>query len=207
MTTNEFIEMLKKEDPSGQAHVRMSGGVPIFAELKDGYWDGPYNYLDDDENLVISTMGSKVDIHTMDVWDFVEDNMSGSTSFDDIQEKIKFDMGNMLSERNKELRVDPIIKEAREAYDSIKEIKDRLYKEGLNTMIENAGKGWTWFQDKRIDSDDPRKHFYYTWKIYNEDGKEQGSNVNMTESIQKSGIWERVDNNKKEGYYEWIYKN
>lgn len=27
----------------------------------------------------------------------------------------------------------------------------------------------------------------------------------MTECVMKSGEWERKDNNKKEGYYEWVF--
>lgn len=62
MTTKEFIDMLEKADPSGEAHVRLpGGGVPIFAELKDGYWDGPYAFLDGNV-YNISTKGYKVDI-------------------------------------------------------------------------------------------------------------------------------------------------
>lgn len=81
MTTNEFIEMLRKADPKGDGHVRLPGdGVPIFGETKEGYWDGPYQYLEYTENkspydavLVTTTKGYKVDIHVMDfdniVWD------------------------------------------------------------------------------------------------------------------------------------------
>lgn len=50
MTTSEFIKMLQDADPSGEAHIRMSGGVPKYAELKEGYWDGPYSYIDSDGN-------------------------------------------------------------------------------------------------------------------------------------------------------------
>lgn len=71
MTTSEFIEILKKADPSGEAHIRMEGGIPLFAELKPGYWDGPYSYIDKDDNYVYTSAGSKVDIYCVDIWDFV----------------------------------------------------------------------------------------------------------------------------------------
>ena len=30
MKTKDFIKMLQDEDPSGEAHIRMSGGVPTW---------------------------------------------------------------------------------------------------------------------------------------------------------------------------------
>lgn len=65
MTTNELIEMLKKEDPEGNCHVRIHGEMPWFAEKKPGYWDGPYTYVEED-TMVFSTKGDKVDIRTME---------------------------------------------------------------------------------------------------------------------------------------------
>ena len=52
MTTSQFIKMLQEADPSGEAHIRMEGGIPLFAELKPGYWDGPYEYIDEDDNYL-----------------------------------------------------------------------------------------------------------------------------------------------------------
>ena len=76
-----------------------------------------------------------------------------------------------------------------------------------NGLVENAKKGWTWFQNKKVDGDDkPNWYIYYHWKVYNEKGKEEGSCVHNTESVLKSGDWEKVDNKKKKGYYQWIYK-
>ncbi len=65
--------MLQDADPTGEAHVRLPGGGAVyFAERKEGYWDGPYMYLEGDHHmshatLVISTKGDKVDIHTVDL--------------------------------------------------------------------------------------------------------------------------------------------
>ena len=78
MTTKELIEMLQKADPTGNAHIRMEGGIPWFAELKEGYWDGPYSYLDEDGNWVYTTKGDKVDLHMIDVYDFVVRQTEGS---------------------------------------------------------------------------------------------------------------------------------
>ena len=76
MKTKDFIKMLQEEDPSGECHVRLNGDPIWFAEQKAGYWDGPYNYIkkgkDGKYTWIASTKGHKVDIHTMDLFDFAE---------------------------------------------------------------------------------------------------------------------------------------
>ncbi len=52
----------------------------------------------------------------------------------------------------------------------------------------------------------PNMHHYYTWKVYDESGKDQGSNLYNVQSVYKSGLFERHDNGVKEGYYQWIKK-
>lgn len=208
MTTKELIKMLQDADPTGEAHVRMEGGIPYLAEPKPGYWDGPYSYLDEDGNWVESSKATKIDIWTMDIWDFVERQLdiNPDADFELIREKIKFELVG-AKENNQKYTIDPLLKKAKEAFDEINEIENKIYQKSLENMVENGKKGWTWFQDKKIDSDKPNMHFYYTWKIYDETGKVQGSCINNTESVQKSGLWERVDNGVKPGYYQWIFKN
>jgi hypothetical protein len=93
MTTSEFIEMLKKADPSGKAHIRLpGGGVPIGAELKEGYWDGPYQMIDPiDKALVTTVAGMKVDIHVKDfsniVWELNGD-------MEKIRKRIRFNFSS-----------------------------------------------------------------------------------------------------------------
>ena len=70
MKTKDFIKMLQEADPSGEAYIRMQGGVPHCAELKEGYWDGPFQYIDDDGNFVTSIKEFKVDIHCIDILKF-----------------------------------------------------------------------------------------------------------------------------------------
>ena len=89
MKTKEFIEMLQKADPSGEAHVRMDGGIPYYAEGKPGYYDGPYSYIDEDGNYTYSSAGTKVDIYTKDIFDFVDDIVSRNpdTTWEDVEKK------------------------------------------------------------------------------------------------------------------------
>lgn len=199
MKTSEFIKMLQEADPSGEAHIRMEGGIPLFAELKPGYWDGPYSYIDEDDNYVTSTEGDKIDIHCLDIEGFIESN--DHLLWEELKEKFIFKFTYV----NKKEREDGVLKIAKEAYDEHIKIEQECYQRSLESMIKNAEKGWTWFQNKEIDSNENSMHVYYTWKIFDETGKEMGSNVHMTEVVFKSGLWEKLDNGKIEGYYEWAY--
>jgi hypothetical protein len=69
MKVKDFIKMLQEHDP--EDYVRLDGGAILFAEPKEGYWDGPYEYINEDGNFVISIKSNKVDIHTIDVEDFI----------------------------------------------------------------------------------------------------------------------------------------
>jgi hypothetical protein len=76
MKTKDFIKMLQKEDPSGEGFLRINNEPILFVESKEGYWDGPYNYIERDEDdkmvWVQSTQGYKVDVMTMDMFLFAE---------------------------------------------------------------------------------------------------------------------------------------
>ena len=70
MTTAELIKLLQEEDPGGNAHVRVSGGVITGAQLKEGYWDGAYSYIQDGK-YITSRDGMKVDLWTESFEDFI----------------------------------------------------------------------------------------------------------------------------------------
>jgi len=76
MKTKDLIRKLQEADPSGELNVRINGGPISFVEEKEGYWDGTYNYLEKDKTgkpiWVQSTKNHKVDIYTMELFDFVE---------------------------------------------------------------------------------------------------------------------------------------
>jgi hypothetical protein len=209
MKTKDFIKMLQDEDPTGESHVRLSGGIPYAAEMKPGYYDGPYSYIDEDGNYVCTSQGSKVDIYCKELDDFVDDhvNIHDPENWEKIKSKFKFDYNNYMIVEQRQERINNVLKHAKESYDSSYEVYKGFYDKSTKEMIENAKKGWTWFQNKDVDKDiRPNLHYYYTWKIYDEFGKEQGSNVHMTESVLKSGLWVKLDNNVKEGYFQWVLK-
>lgn len=206
MKTKDFIKMLQEEDPSGEGYLRIGGGDPItFVTQKEGYWDGPYSYLEKGEDgkpiWVQTTEGYKVDVYTMDMFDFAE-RFQGN--WEEMKKHIQVKYTYLDNGQKEKSFMEFAEKECKE----YKDMKDRFYKEGYDEMVENAKKGWTWFQNKKVDGDDkPNFYIYYNWKVYDEKGKDQGSCIKNTESVQKSGDWERVDNNKKKGYYQWIYKH
>ena len=72
MKTKDFIKMLQEADPDGDCHVRLRGsGVPYHCNCNQGYYDGDYDYIDDDGNFVISREDWKLDVYTKDLGDFL----------------------------------------------------------------------------------------------------------------------------------------
>lgn len=200
--------MLQEADPTGEGYIRMEGGVPAYAIPKEGYWDGPYSYIDEEGNYVTSTKGYKIDVGCTDIDSFVRDNFNfhDENNWEKIKSKIKSDTTYAIKKQRDE-RHQNTIKYAKECFDDEYEIHDRLYKNNLKKALDNAEKGWTWYQNKEVDNDNGNNiHFYYTWLIYNENGKQEASCVAYTEPIMFSNQWEKVDNNVKEGYYQWIKK-
>lgn len=101
MKTKEFIKMLQEADPLGEAYVRLpDGGAPYYAEYKAGYWDGPYQYLDDPKlnkpTIITSSQGNKVDIYTIDHDDIV---WQENGEMERIKKRIKMDLIDLYPER------------------------------------------------------------------------------------------------------------
>ncbi len=205
MTTKQFIDMLQKADPKGEGHLRMPGGVPKFAEPKEGYWDGPYQYIDEEGNFVTSISGYKVDIHCVDIEDYASDlaDREEYQKWEDVEHHFKFELGGYSNKNQRNEKIQSYIERARSSWEEMRGIQKTMKDRALTEMLSNAEKGWKWFQDKKVDTEGGRHH-YYSWKVYDEKGKERGSNVWNTESVQKSGQWEKLDNGVKEGYYQWV---
>lgn len=137
MTTSQFIELLKKADPSGTAHIKLSDGIPLFVDSVEGIMDAPYSYLDEEGNYVFSTQGNKVEISTMDVWAFVEKNYHTGITWEEIKSKFKFD----LTYKNKELindRTNALLTYAKSAFDSVEQMHQ--YANSLDSQtLEDIG--------------------------------------------------------------------
>jgi len=145
MKTKDFIKLLQKEDPTGETHVRLPGGTPKWVESKPGYYDGPYSYIDEDGNYVLSDKGSKIDVHCSDIEDFIWEE-SGDTS------KVILDVHNPEKYKGS---IEKYSKEAREC------IEDLTRKMGEET-IDMINKGW-----KIVRKIEEGKFFNQHWYIRN----------------------------------------
>ncbi len=109
MKSKELIDLIKKADPGGEHHVRITGEsetkcIPYAVELVEGYYDGSYCY-EEDSVFHVSEEGSKVDIHCKDLEDFVWEHS------DSIRDKVKVHGKRSLKEAVKST-VDKILMDA-----------------------------------------------------------------------------------------------
>lgn len=86
--------MLQEADPTGEGCIRLpGGGAPFRAEAKEGYWDGPYEYLEKNENgddvIVTSTQGYKVDVSTKDISNII---WYENGNLDRIKKRVRYDL-------------------------------------------------------------------------------------------------------------------
>lgn len=129
MTTSELIKLLQEEDPEGNSHIRMNGGMPRFVIGKEGYWDGHYQYLDENGNFVTSIENDKIDIYSMDESEFVVDIYRDTISWEDVKLKFKFKLDGYCNiEHRKEIE-DKVLLKAEEAFKMMTEIKEKLKNE------------------------------------------------------------------------------
>ena len=136
MTTTKLIELLKEADPDGTAHVRIPGGTIFNVELKEGYWDGPYSYVEDGK-FIISTKEFKVDIIPHDYDDWIYDHEG---KFDDI--KIEF---TYLDGGKREQEYRDKFREISEEYGRVMK---QLNQESLETLLALLKKGAKIYQKK-----------------------------------------------------------
>lgn len=148
MKTKELIAELQREDPSGECHVRVCGLMPTFCESKPGYWDGPYEYIEDG-TLVFSTKGNKVDIHTMEPEDWVE------LHTDDWRDRIRFEYGYSNDRREKE-----VLDKMEKAEKEIKYLKQQFLEQFTFSVLQKIKDGWKIFHDK----DKPVQYNRMYWK-------------------------------------------
>ena len=212
MKTKELIRILQEADPSGESHVRMDGGIPFGVNKLDGYWDGYYTYLDENDNFVSSIEGSKVDILCMDIDDYVSNMIErdDGITWEEVKSKFVFKFGDYSDENQRNEKADNILAKAKERYIEYNKVCERLFNAELKDALKHEKEGWSWFQNKKVNSvpeNEVNMHYYYTWKIYKKNKKKESSNAWNTQPILKSGLFERLDNGKKRGYYQWVLKH
>ena len=127
MKTKDFIELLKKEDPTGEGYIRVEGGAIIGVDVKAGYWDGKYNWYDPKTRVLhISSQNYKVDVLTLDVDDIIW-NEEGD--MDKIRQRLKPDFDNYVNSDGQYKEFwNNVEKEALSAKKSIKAIKENANK-------------------------------------------------------------------------------
>lgn len=148
MKTKELIELLQKEDPEGNCHVRVCGEMPFFCEKKPGYWDGPYTYIEDD-TMVFSTKGNKVDIYTLEPDDWAERHL------DDWRDKIRFEYGYSDDDRKEK-----IIKSMEEVEKEWKFLEQQSMEQFTFSVLQKIKDGWKIYHDK----DQPVQYHRMYWK-------------------------------------------
>lgn len=135
MKTKDLIKMLQEEDPTGECHVRLNGSEPIiWVESKPGYWDGPYNYIENGEDnkptWVTSTKGNKIDIATIDLFDFAE-KFNGD--WNEMKKHIRVEYTYLNDDRKNQF-----LKNAKKECDEYNEMKNHVSK--MANEIKNKRK-------------------------------------------------------------------
>lgn len=211
MTTKEFIKMLKKADPKGTSHVRIDGTVPTHANLVEGYWDGPYTYINDKKQFVLSTRGNKVEIYTRDKESMVEDvmgrwdpwtgaNVTKEELWEKIKQKYVFELDDVFSEE----RIESFLEPVREHFEWYYNHELTTWPEYLDKVIELYKKGCRFFRKKEVG-----KMVYYSgWEFINkENPKIIGyANLATTKPILKSGRFKAIETDMfpNNEYFEFI---
>jgi hypothetical protein len=158
MKIKDFIKMLQEADPTGEAHIRLAGGVPVGAQLKPGYYDGYFEYLDDDNNLVLSTKYNKVDISCVESFDIIEQTINTCNTYkdsiDDMWMKVK---AKFKCELHYTDSFDNYMLTVKKEFDEWVIYQMKSDQEYLNTVIENYRNGSRYYRKKDF------KNFYDGW--------------------------------------------
>ncbi len=143
MTTKALIELLQKEDPEGNIHVRINGECPSFVERKAGYWDGSYSYVENDDyqkgKYIDTTKNDKIDIYTLSLEDYLHDHKGDISMI-----QFEFDSSTDLVNREKANHFWKKVKKIIAAY---QEEDQRFLKEFTFHILRKMQEGWAIFQD------------------------------------------------------------
>jgi hypothetical protein len=123
MKTKKLIEILQKADPDGNLECVVDGKDIYDIEINPGYWDGPYEILERDEECEyynvrgakITTKGFKLEINTLSI-----ENAIWNSDAKGGHLPVEIDTTYAIPERNQQYRdmVEEWRKEAREFYEN-----------------------------------------------------------------------------------------
>ena len=208
MTTSEFIKMLKDADPEGTSHVRMYGGVPTFAHRIEGYYDGPYEYIDEEGKWHYTTKNSKVDICSKEREDMADDVLYAWNPYqdpeEDLWEKVKakfvFELGYSIESQRKE-REDNFLKPVKEHFEHMLAHRKKGKDEDLALVVGLYNRGCRFFRTKET-----KMPYHIGWTFTNEKNPGDIGHANQlhTYPILKSGKFIALDYDKDT--YEYVMK-
>jgi hypothetical protein len=186
MKSKDIIACLKEIDPSGETHVRFADGEELIGfERKEGYYDGAYVYKNEDDKLVITDKGEKIDalfdgIETR-IWDCEGD-------LEKIKNEILIDFHTKKD--NKDYRERVVKPEAEKARRSHK----TSLAEFTFFVLKKITDGWKVTQPCNI------KKGLYNQMSFIKGNKTEKLRQGDCHAVLKSGFFKPVKNN---GFYIW----
>lgn len=211
MKTKDFIKILQEADPSGEAHIRMSGGVPYRAEHKEGYWDGAYDYVNEEGKWVHTIKDSKVDIYCKEPNDMIDNVLHNWNSYKEsdegLWEKVKdqfvFELGGYAFPEQRQEKIDSFLSGVKEHFDWYVNYEKETWKKYLQDVIVLHKSGCRFFRKKEVGN----MIYYSGWKWINKKNPKNVGSANLahTYPILKSGKFEQVQCTKlfMKDYYEY----
>lgn len=124
MKTKDIIKKLKEVDPSGETHVRFQEGELLDFIRKEGYYDGDYIYRDENDKLVVTDKGEKIDAYFEDISDII---WECEGDLEKIMSKIIIDLGSAKDYFERVIK--PEAEKARKGHEkSLAEFTFRVFK-------------------------------------------------------------------------------
>jgi hypothetical protein len=190
MKTKELIKLLQDADPKGESYIRSGGGAINGVQVKEGYWDGPYSYLDKNGTYITSTKGYKIDLCVTELDDIV---WECNGDMKEIKKKVKFDLTYCNDDREKEYWKQ-IEKDAEDA----RRFNEKSIQRCSFDVIKKMTEGWEVIQPLDV------KIGMYNVMKYKKGLKKEQLNQGSCHAILKSGLFEPIKDKK---YYIWKLKN
>lgn len=169
MTTKEFIELLMKADPSGNAYIRFpDGSIPCSAQVVPGYYDGPFSYINERNQWVRSINGIKLEIDTISpesmVDNFIENWNPYLESIDTLWDLVKTKF--VLDEsyvRGDNRKINDFFKSIKNYFDSSTERTIESYNKDLDEVIDLYKRGCRFIRKENVNL-----ILYEGWEFINE---------------------------------------
>ncbi len=145
MTTQKLIKLLQEADPKGDCHVRINGECPSYVERKEGYWDGSYSYIENDDyhngKFIQTSIGDKIDINTVALEDYIYDHKG------DI-DMIQLRLGHICSGGINKEKGNVFWKKVKTIIAEYEDIAQSLLEKNIFHVLKKLKKGYKIYQDE-----------------------------------------------------------